>query len=89
MNTPPNREKNKILRGVTFRSAGLNARRVMIRIKEARVTRVWTRIKGDMPALKRDFPTVPQEAHMRAAAITQRYPFAEFDFMHALIAGRR
>jgi hypothetical protein len=57
---------------VILRRAGLNAMRVMIRINEAKVTRVWTRIKGDMPALKSAFPTVPQEAHMRAAAITQR-----------------
>jgi hypothetical protein len=47
---------------------------------EARVTLICTRAKGLIPASNNAFPAVPDEAHIKAAMTTHRYPFAELVF---------
>ena len=47
---------------------------------EARVTLICTRSKGLIPASNNAFPAVPDDAHIKAAVTTHKYPLAELLF---------
>ena len=55
-----------------------------------KVTRTCTSSKGVIPVSKRAFPAVPEEAHIKAAAMMHIYPFVaciwgDFTFLFSQI----
>jgi len=80
MTTPPRKRKKGMSLGRNLRRLLEKMRNTRNRIPEARVTLICTRSKGLIPASNNAFPAVPDEAHIKAAMTTHRYPFAELLF---------
>jgi hypothetical protein len=76
MTTPPRNRKKGMSLGRIRRRFLERIRNTINMMDAASVTLICTRSKGLIPASNNAFPAVPDEAHIKAAMTTHRYPFA-------------
>jgi hypothetical protein len=80
MTTLPKSRKNGMSLARNRRRSFEKMRKTMKIIAEARATLICARSKGLIPASNNAFPAVPDEAHIKAAVTTHRYPLTALLF---------